>query len=82
MRMDLSSNHYNNSEEASDSKRMTLKPAHDAGPPEALIGPEIKRRLDKMGRTLKRQQIIGLIVLITCLVVFFGFVIYNQVQFE
>ena len=82
MRMDLSTNHYNNNEEASDSKRMTLKPAHDAGPPVALIGPEIKRRLDKMGRTLKRQQILGLIVLITFLVFFFGFVIYNQVQFE
>ena len=78
--MDLAANHYDNYGEASPNKRMTLKPAHDAGPPEALKGPEIKRQLDKLGKTLKKQRIIGLIVLIILLVFFLGFFIYTQVK--
>ena len=77
--MDSEANLYNNAD-ASAMKRMTLQPAYNTGAPEALIGPETKKQIDKLSKTFKKQQVIGLIVFIAFLTFFFGHFILGQVQ--
>ena len=77
--MNSEANIYNNAD-VSAMKRMTLKPAYNTGAPEALIGPETKKQIDKLSKTFKRQQIIGLIVLIVFIAFFLGHLILGQVQ--